>query len=60
MTDDHEGKMTEEVIQRREGCQYICECPEPVKKLEVKRGKVVATLESGMKFIVPSAPLSRT
>ena len=34
--------------------EYVCECPEPVKKLEVRRGKVVATLESGMKFIVPS------
>jgi hypothetical protein len=45
-------RMMEEVL-KREGCAYVCECPEAVKKLEVRRGKVVATLESGMKFIVP-------
>ena len=33
--------------------EYVCELPERVTKLENRRGKVVATLESGMKFIVP-------
>lgn len=37
------------------GAQYVCSCPEPVTKLESISGRVVATLESGMKMIVPRA-----
>jgi hypothetical protein len=33
--------------------EYVCEMPERVTSLERRRGKIVATLESGMKFIVP-------
>ncbi|WP_316176169.1 hypothetical protein [Bradyrhizobium sp. SZCCHNRI1073] len=34
--------------------EFVCELPERVTRLETRRGKVVATLESGMKFIVPA------
>jgi hypothetical protein len=33
--------------------EYVCEMPERVTSLDRRRGKIVATLESGMKFIVP-------
>ena len=41
------------MIKRRDGYQFVCEAPERAVKLETKRGRVVATLESGMKFILP-------
>lgn len=43
---------------RRDGFTFVCEVPFNVERLEIRRGRVVAS-GNGMHMIVPSTPIAK-
>lgn len=43
-----------EPLRSRPGTEFVCECPSGVSRLEIENDCLIAILDTGAKFLVPT------